>query len=94
MGRFPFGAAVAALSLMSIDVHRSPRPSPAAGGRARREARAPGRPSEHRREAAARTGAIVRSRAAGTHFYFIWHFTVLPFDTMTQFAGPKPVSPH
>jgi sulfur carrier protein len=37
------------------------------GGRARRQAGAPGRPSEHGREAAARTGAIVGSREAGTH---------------------------
>jgi len=38
------------------------------GGRARREAGAPGRPSERGREAGVRTGAIVGSRKAGTHF--------------------------
>ena len=41
------------------------------GGRARRQAGAPGRPSEHRASEsmdAERTGAIVGSREAGTHF--------------------------
>ena len=39
----------------------------AAGERADREVRAPGRPSEHGREADARTGASVGFRGAGTH---------------------------